>query len=203
MGQEAPERMEKTAERIWNPANALTLTRIALVPVFVLVYGKGCRYGALVVFLIASMTDLLDGRIARKYHMVTRFGKLMDPLADKLMCVAVLYVLASSGAVDWAPVIIVAIKELAMLISSAFLLKKGIVVQSRMLGKVAQAAFILALSLCFFHDFFQDWGIPLDVIFLWTAVAIALAALVSYFLGLPGLRARKKRPRRRWDISPP
>ena len=170
-------------EHIWNPANALTLIRIALIPIFVLVYEKGCRYGALAVFLAAELTDLMDGRIARKYHMVTRFGKLMDPLADKLMCVVVLYVLASSGAVDWAPVIIVVIKELAMLIGSAFLLKKGVVVQSRTLGKAAQVAFIVALSLCFFHDFFQDWGIPLDVILLWAAVSIAMAALVYYIAG--------------------
>lgn len=185
--------MEKAAERIWNPANALTLMRIALIPIFVLVYEKGYRYGALAVFLVAELTDLMDGRIARKYHMVTRIGKLMDPLADKLMCVAVLYILASSGAVDWAPVIIVAIKELAMLIGSAALLKKGVVVQSRMLGKVAQVAFIVALSLCFFHDFFQNWGIPLDLILLWTAISIAMFALIYYIIDAHKPRSAAKK----------
>ena len=185
--------MEKAAERIWNPANALTFMRIALIPIFVLVCEKGYHYGALAVFLIVELTDLMDGRIARKYHMVTRFGKLIDPLADKLMCVAVLYVLASSGAVDWAPVIIVVIKEMAMLIGSAALLKKGVVVQSRMLGKVAQVAFIVALSLCFFHDFFQDWGIPLDVILLWTAISVAMFALIHYIVDTHRSRSAAKK----------
>jgi len=178
------ERMEKTKERIWNPANALTLARIALIPVFILVYEKGCRLGALAVFLSASLTDLLDGWIARKYHMVTHFGKVIDPLADKLMCVAVLYSLASSGMADWTPVIVVVVKELAMFIGSAFLLKKGVVVQSRMPGKVAQVLFIVALSLCFFHDFLQGWVLPLDVILLWAAIFFALVALAYYIIDM-------------------
>ena len=185
--------MEKAAERIWNPANALTFMRIALIPIFVLVCEKGYHYGALAVFLIVELTDLMDGRIARKYHMVTRFGKLIDPLADKLMCVAVLYVLASSGAVDWAPVIIVVIKEMAMLIGSAALLKKGVVVQSRMLGKAAQVAFVVALSLSFFRDFFQNWGIPLDVILLWAAISIAMFALIHDFIDARKPRSAAKK----------
>jgi len=174
--------MEETKDRIWNLPNALTLTRIALVPVFLLLYEKGIRLGALMVFLVAGLTDLMDGRIARKYHMVTHFGKVIDPLADKLMCVAVLYALASSGMADWAPVIVVAVKELAMLIGSAFLLKRGVVIQSRMPGKVAQVLFIVALSLCFFHDFFQGWVLPLDVILLWAAIILALVALAYYII---------------------
>lgn len=172
--------MKKTSENIWNPANILTILRIAFIPLYVVAYGKGYRYGALIVFLAASLTDLLDGRIARKYNWVTNFGKLMDPLADKLMCLAALISLASSGKVHWLPVVFVIIKELLMLIGGSYLLSRGIVVQSQIAGKAAQWLLIVALCLGFFHDFFARWLLPLDVILLWIAVIMALLALIFY-----------------------
>jgi len=172
--------MKKTSENIWNLANILTILRIALIPVYVAAYGEGYQYGALIVFLAASLTDLLDGRIARKYNLVTNFGKLMDPLADKLMCLAVLISLSSSGKVHWIPVVLVIIKELLMLLGGSYLLSRGVVVQSQIIGKTAQWLLISALCLSFFHDFFADWILPLDVILLWIAVIMALLALVFY-----------------------
>lgn len=170
----------KTSGNIWNPANILTLLRVALIPVFILAYRKGNYIGALIVFLAASLTDWLDGRIARKLRIITNFGKVMDPLADKLLCVAVLVCLASSGKAHWIPVTLVIIKEVLMLIGSSWLLKRGIVVQSQIIGKVAQWLLIIALSLNFFHDFFVNWILPLDAIFLWIAVLMSMSALIFY-----------------------
>lgn len=82
-----------------NLPNKLTLLRIILVPVFVVVLYLGFPYNnlvALAIFILASLTDLLDGKIARKYHLVTDFGKFMDPIADKLLVTAALLVF-----VDW------------------------------------------------------------------------------------------------------
>ena len=82
-----------------NTPNKLTLLRIVLVPVFVVVLYLNFPYNnlvALAVFVLASLTDLLDGKIARKYHLVTDFGKFMDPIADKLLVTAALLVF-----VDW------------------------------------------------------------------------------------------------------
>lgn len=172
--------MEKTAERIWNVPNILTMLRMALIPVYIAVYKNGFIYTALIVFLAAGFTDLLDGRIARRYHLVTNFGKVMDPLADKLMCVTVLSSLSLSGTVHWIPVAIIVIKELVLLISGAYLLRKGIVVQSRMIGKVTQWIFIFALALGFFHDYFASRALPLDTVFLWAAVVLSLLALIFY-----------------------
>lgn len=172
--------MKKPAENIWNLPNMLTILRIALIPVYVITYRKGDYYGALAVFLAASLTDLLDGKIARRYHFVTSFGKLMDPLADKLMCVTVLLSLTLSGTVQWAPAVIVIGKELLMLAGGSYLLKRGIVMPSRMIGKAAQWLFIIALCLGFFHDFFAGWILAPDVILLWAAVITALTALVFY-----------------------
>ena len=172
--------MKKASENIWNLANILTILRIVLIPIYVAAYIKGYQYAALIVFLAASLTDLLDGRIARKYNWVTNLGKLMDPLADKLMCLAVLISLTSSRKVHCIPVILVIVKELLMLIGGSYLLSRGIVVQSQIIGKAAQWLLITALCLCFFHDFFTIWVLPLDVILLWIAVIMALLALIFY-----------------------
>lgn len=172
--------MKKPAENIWNVPNILTIFRIALIPVYIVFYRKGDYYVALTVFLVASLTDFLDGKIARKHHLVTSFGKLADPLADKLMCITVLLSFTFSGAVQWTPAVVMISKELFMLLGGFYLLKRGVVVQSQMIGKAAQWLFIAALCLGFFHDFFAGWILPLDVILLWIAVITALLALVFY-----------------------
>ena len=78
-----------------NLPNKLTVFRVILIPFFVLFmqpyFGTTGRYIALAIFIVASLTDMLDGKIARKYNLITNFGKLMDPLADKLLvCTAML-----------------------------------------------------------------------------------------------------------------
>jgi len=78
----------------FNVPNTLTAIRMLLIPVYVVLFGNGQRYPALGVFLAASLTDLLDGMIARCYHQITNLGKLMDPLADKLMVLTVLFSMA-------------------------------------------------------------------------------------------------------------
>jgi CDP-diacylglycerol--glycerol-3-phosphate 3-phosphatidyltransferase len=171
---------KKTNANIWNPANILTLLRIVLIPVFIIIYKNGNYIGALAVFLVASLTDWLDGRIARKRNTITKFGIIMDPLADKLLCVTALVCLASSGKANWIPVTFVITKEVLMLIGSACLIKRGIVSQSQEIGKIAQWLTIVAISLSFFHNFFTNWVVPLDTILLWIAVAVALLALIFY-----------------------
>ena len=68
-----------------NLPNKLTTLRMILVPVFIIVYLTGYHYVSAVIFIAASLTDFLDGHLARKYDLVTNFGKIMDPLADKLL----------------------------------------------------------------------------------------------------------------------
>jgi CDP-diacylglycerol--glycerol-3-phosphate 3-phosphatidyltransferase len=171
---------KKPNSNIWNLANILTLLRIVLIPVFIIIYKNGNYIGALAVFLVASLTDWLDGRIARKRNAITNFGIIMDPLADKLLCVTALVCLASSGKVNWIPVTFVITKEVLMLIGSVCLIKNGIVSQSQEIGKIAQWLMIVAISLSFFHNFFTNWIVPLDTILLWIAVVVALLALIFY-----------------------
>ena len=77
-----------------NVPNVLTMIRLLLVPVYVALFVSGQKYAALVTFLAASLTDLLDGRIARKYNLITDFGKLVDPFADKVMVLTALLSMA-------------------------------------------------------------------------------------------------------------
>ena len=144
------------------------MLRLALIPVFVALYCTGHEKWALITFLVASFTDFLDGYLARKHNQITAFGKLMDPLADKVMVVTALLCQTLSGIVPWAAFVIVMLKELMMVLGGAFMLKRDVVVYSNMLGKTAQVTFIAAL---------------VDIWVLWLAVALALAAMVDYAVG--------------------
>lgn len=173
--------MAEKRENIWNVPNALTMLRAALIPVFLVLYFRDLRYWALAAFLIASFTDLLDGYIARKYHLITNFGKLMDPLADKLMVITVLLVQTVMVPLPASAVVIVILKELIMVAGGVYMLKKGIVVHSELVGKAAQFLFIAALTLSFFHEDFQNAGVPqFDMILLWISVGLTLLALAFY-----------------------
>ena len=172
-----------------NVPNVLTVIRLLLVPVYVVLFVLGEKYAALNVFLLASFTDFLDGRIARKYHLISDFGKLMDPLADKVMVLTAMFSLPIGNrfiapVIPWVAVIVLFLKELVMVIGSAYMLKNDIVVSASMVGKVAQCAFIAGLFCVYFHDWFltvcEGWFMPLDLIFIWVAVCCTLCAMVYY-----------------------
>lgn len=167
---------------VWNVPNVLTMLRLLLIPVFVAVYVHGHRFTALAVFCVASLTDALDGIIARKYNLVTSFGKLMDPLADKLMVCTALICQGISGIFPWSAIIIVALKETVMVAGGAYMLGKGVVVYANWAGKIATVSFILSLILSFFHPEFEARGLHMDRIVLWISVGLALIALVDYSL---------------------
>ncbi len=163
-------------ENIWNVPNLLTMLRMVLIGVFVGAFGAG-QYGwAVAIFLAASATDILDGFIARKYHLITNFGKLMDPLADKLMLITTLICLTTVGSVPLWAVIVVIVKELIMVVGGMLLLRRGIVVSARFLGKAATTLFILAVVAAFFSDHIAPW----NLVFLYLAVAVSISALIWY-----------------------
>ena len=168
-------------QKIWNVPNVLTMIRMALIPVFwALFFTEGCRYWALAVYVIASLTDLADGYIARKYNLVTDFGKLMDPLADKLMVISMMLAWVIVGVLPVLPLVILLLKELLMVIGGAVMLKKKIVVYAEKMGKYAQVAVVLSLVACFFHEYFVKIGVPVHLILIWIGVAMALCALAFY-----------------------
>ena len=184
---------ERYLTNIWNLPNILTIVRMLLIPVFVVLHIMGHGKLALLVFCIASFTDWLDGHIARSCNLITDFGKLMDPLADKLMVCTALVMQGIEGVFPVVAIVIVIIKELVMIYGSSYMLHRNIVVQSNMWGKLAQCSFILALVLSFWHHDFEAMALPIDRVILWIAVIIAVIALVDYTLAsLRTLRGLKQ-----------
>lgn len=172
----------KERERILNVPNVLTIIRALLIPVYWVVFMSSHLYAALAIFILASATDLVDGYIARKYQLVTDFGKLMDPLADKLMVISVMLSLVIKDYVFWLPLAIILLKEGLMVAGGMVMLKKGLVVYAEKAGKYAQAATVLALLLSFFskEEWFLSMGFPLHEVILWIAVCLTLCALCFY-----------------------
>lgn len=158
-----------------NIPNILTLLRIACVPVFVISMLNNKLYPAIGVFLLAEITDVLDGIIARRFDLITPFGKIADPVADKLMQLSALFIFSIK---DMIPKIIpwlVLGKELFLLISGLYLMKKKIDMSSKWFGKLTSVILFIAIMLVFL-------GVPryiTDPIF-WLCVAMALFAALMY-----------------------
>ena len=174
-----------------NVPNVLTGIRMLMIPLYIILFVNGEKYPALFVFLLASLTDLLDGMIARKFHMITNLGKLMDPLADKLMVLTVMFSMAIGNpeipaAIPWAAVCILLGKELVMMLGGLLMLRRRIVVYSYFIGKLAHGLFIIGLTATFSHEWFSrvcvGWFMTPDSIVIWLAVACTLCALVFYMV---------------------
>ncbi len=172
--------MQEGKQNIWNVPNILTMLRLLLIPIYwVLMMVRNNETAALIVFVTASLTDLLDGYVARHYNQVTDWGKLFDPLADKLMVVSVMMTLVLKGAVPLIILIIIAIKEIIMVAGAACMLRRKIVVYSKPVGKTAQFTMVAGMILAFFR---HNFSAPFHVYVLWLATALTLSAMIYYSL---------------------
>lgn len=162
--------------------NALTLLRFLLIVVFVYIFWVPQNYlSAVIVFAAAALTDLLDGYIARRYNAMTDTGKLLDPLADKLMLVAALSCLCAAGMLPMFFLIFEIIKEFVMILGGIYLYKKKVVVYSRFLGKAATACFNVGIVLTFLRPYFIGvFAFPVNKALLYIAVGLALVAFIQY-----------------------
>ncbi|MQA80202.1 MAG: CDP-diacylglycerol--glycerol-3-phosphate 3-phosphatidyltransferase [Streptosporangiales bacterium] len=140
---------------IVNLANAVTVLRILLVPVFgwmLLQPGMGWRLGALVVFLLASFTDHLDGELARRRDLITDFGKIADPIADKALMGMALVGLSLIGELWWWVTIVIMVREVGVTLLRFWVIRHGVIAASKggklktVLQIVAIALFILPLE---------------------------------------------------------
>ena len=167
-----------------NLANKLTILRIFMVPVFMvflLHQIPGGDYIAAFVFILAAITDSLDGYIARSRNQITNFGKFMDPLADKLLVSAALISLASMGEISaWVVVIIIA-REFTISVLRAVAAAEGLVIAASVWGKLKTISQIVAISLILLNNFpFRYINIPMDTIVLWIAVILTVISGVDY-----------------------
>lgn len=125
--------------------NVLTIIRFCLVPIIILLMSKGNYIGAIITFSVSGITDILDGAIARKYNLISDFGKLMDPLADKTTQISMLVMLTLKRIIPLWIIIVVAAKEFLMVCGASFLYGKELVVSSKWYGKLATVLFYIAI----------------------------------------------------------
>ena len=168
-----------------NLPNKLTVLRVIMIPFFVVFMltdlgGTYSNYIALVIFCVASLTDMLDGKIARKYNLVTNFGKFMDPLADKLLVSSAMICLIEKGSLaSWIVIIIVA-REF---IISGFRLvasDNGIVIAASYWGKF-KTTFQMLMIIVLIIDLGGIFD-TIGVILTWIALALTIISLVDYVM---------------------
>jgi CDP-diacylglycerol--glycerol-3-phosphate 3-phosphatidyltransferase len=182
----------------WNIANALTVFRLLLVPVFVLAlfagggHDKAWRVVAWAVFAAASVTDRIDGDIARKRGLVTEFGKLADPIADKALIGAALIGLSALGDLPWWITIVMLAREIGVTLLRFWVIRHGVIPASRggklktLLQAVATGLFVLIPI--------GSWLKPIAWTFMIAAVAVALATGADYVLRAVRLRRTPTSP---------
>ncbi|MFC7616808.1 CDP-diacylglycerol--glycerol-3-phosphate 3-phosphatidyltransferase [Actinokineospora soli] len=178
---------------VLNIANLLTLSRLALVPVFLLALFAGTdfwRWASAAIFAIASITDHIDGRIARRLGLITDFGKIADPIADKALTGAALVGLSALGELPWWVTIVIAVREVGVTLLRFWVIRHGVIPASPG-GKAKTLAQVVAIGL-----FLVPLPGPLHVV-AWvvmaTAIALTVATGVDYVVRAVRLRARAKR----------
>lgn len=168
-----------------NLPNKLTMLRVFMIPFFVLFMLVNVtgnvelnRYIACAIFVIASLTDMLDGKIARKYNLVTNFGKFMDPLADKLLVCSAMICLIGDKLYSWIVIIIIA-REF---IISGFRLvasDNGVVIAASWWGKFKTTAQMIMIILLIV-DLKFAWYQILEYVFIYIALALTVISLIDY-----------------------
>jgi CDP-diacylglycerol--glycerol-3-phosphate 3-phosphatidyltransferase len=159
--------------------NALTILRLAAVPLFVVlmlaVDGEG-SYWLAALFAGAAFTDQVDGFLARRWHVESRFGKLADPLADRLMIDAAVILLFAYDRLPWAGLVVIVGRDLVLLAGSGLLAPRGIEVDVNLVGK--SATWVLYAAIFFRIVTHPSTSWPLDLF--WAGLALALVAGVFY-----------------------
>ncbi|MCT3114928.1 CDP-diacylglycerol--glycerol-3-phosphate 3-phosphatidyltransferase [Leuconostoc lactis] len=181
-----------------NLPNQLTVFRIILIPVFILLLSVPYAWQSLnvtgvmlplnwllaaIVFAVASITDFLDGQIARRQHLVTNFGKFADPLADKLLVMTALIFLTGFNVVPaWMTAVIV-IRELAVTgLRTLIVENNGKVLAAQMPGKIKTFSQMFAIFFLYLKDVpFTAIGLPIGEILLWIAVIFTIYSGIDYF----------------------
>ncbi|GIH98671.1 CDP-diacylglycerol--glycerol-3-phosphate 3-phosphatidyltransferase [Planobispora takensis] len=177
----------------WNIANVVTVLRLAMVPFFAVCLflpGTGWRVTALAVFLAASLTDLLDGELARRYGLVTDFGKIADPIADKALIGTALISLSILGELTWWATAVIIGRELGVTLLRFAVLRHGVIPASYG-GKVKTVLQILAIT-------FYMWpGVPDLVrwITMGAAVLVTVGTGIDYVVRAIKLRQVARRAR--------
>lgn len=168
-----------------NVPNSLTLLRIILIPVFVVFLLIRIPYGdyfAALIFIIAALTDSLDGYLARKWKQITKLGIILDPIADKLMITAALISLVELGRISgWIAIVILG-REFAVSGLRVVKAEEGVIIPASALGKLKTISQIVAVLLIILEKAYQPFiNIPFGQWAMYFAVLITIVSGVEYF----------------------
>jgi CDP-diacylglycerol--glycerol-3-phosphate 3-phosphatidyltransferase len=162
--------------------NALTVLRLALIPVFIVITATaeaGHSWAATVVFAAAGVTDQIDGWLARRWHVESDFGRIADPLADRLMIDVAIVALWLHGRLPWPALAVILVRDVILVAGYRFLLQpRGHSVEVNFLGKAATWGLYAALAVTLATTDGTDWPLWL----FWASLALAVVAGIQYLL---------------------
>ncbi|MFC1510806.1 CDP-diacylglycerol--glycerol-3-phosphate 3-phosphatidyltransferase [Candidatus Margulisiibacteriota bacterium] len=154
-------------------ANRVTLARIALIPLAIILLLVGLNGAALIFFLLLAFSDAIDGYIARRFNQVSDLGKLLDPLADKILVICVLVTLVGLGKANLIPVVIIVAREFLVSGIRTYAAKEGLILAASQLAKVKTVVQIIAVAMLIINLPYADWV-------LWLAVVLSLISGWAY-----------------------
>jgi CDP-diacylglycerol--glycerol-3-phosphate 3-phosphatidyltransferase len=177
-----------------NVPNALTALRMLLVPVFAWMllshpHDNAWRWGAAVVFVIASITDIVDGKVARKYGLVTRFGKLWDPIADKALTGMALVGLSIISELPWWITIVILVREWGITLLRFLILKYGVMAANRG-GKLKTV--VQSVAIVWYLLPVPAWLHAIGVVVMWAALILTVLTGLDYCREAYQLRKKAK-----------
>lgn len=168
-----------------NIANKITMLRIAMIPIFMglmLIDFPFHMELALAVFLLASLTDHLDGHLARKYNLITDFGKFMDPLADKLLVTAAFVILIQMGRIEAWIVFVILAREFAVSGLRSLAAAQNIVIAASNFGKLKTVTQIVTICILLLNNYpFSLFNLPMDMIGIYATLIITVLSGIDYF----------------------
>jgi len=159
--------------------NALTVARLGLIPVFVVLMvdaGQNPSWPAGIVFGIAGVTDQIDGFLARRWHVESRFGKIADPLADRLMIDSAVILLFVYDRLPWVGLVVILVRDVLLIVGSRVLAPRGVELEVNTVGKAATWILYLAIGCRIVTEPSTEWPLAL----FWLGIALAVVAAGFY-----------------------
>jgi CDP-diacylglycerol--glycerol-3-phosphate 3-phosphatidyltransferase/cardiolipin synthase len=171
-----------------NLPNKLTIARIIMVPFFIVCYMMGYTLPAFIIFVVAALTDMVDGQIARKYKMITNFGKIMDPLADKILVYSAFCCMVENGLIPAWMLIVILSREFIVGGMRTVAASEGIVVAAGMSGKIKTVLQMIAVPMLLLIGVIP-WAFwtTASYIFLWASLVMTVYSGVEYIIQNKGV----------------
>jgi len=164
-----------------NLPNKLTIARVMVVPIFIVLFLLNFHLIAFVVFILAALTDLVDGQIARKYNLVSNFGKIMDPLADKILVYSAFCLMVENGLIPGWMLIVILTREFIVAGMRTVAASEGLVVAAGMSGKIKTVLQMVAVPMLLLVPVisWQSW-VTASMIVLWASLLMTVYSGIEY-----------------------